>query len=300
MAGRGVVEDLGEGAPEVLVVVEDLVVVAGGAGVALGEDLVGGVDHDLPDVGVGQERLEGPVAGEVAPGPLGDAGGVGQVVGAEAALDVFGPATDLLVEEGSQGGPAVGAGHVEGQGLGPLLDGPLDLQQRRPPCRGVGGGVPHPVSLLSSPSSEAVRAASGKPPTSSPTFASVVGTGSLPDRAAGALGNVLLHIPYRCNAFHHSQPSAGGEGRRIDPWQPRSVRRLVARHSRAGLRARAVRPLRARADCDRLLSATLVEHARVPWRRVGWGRRSVPGGSDPTPPRWASFPATGRAYPLRW
>ena len=70
-AGR-VVEDLGERPQDVLVVVEDLVVVAAGPLVALHEDLVGTVDHDLPHVVVGEERLERPVAGQVAERPLGD------------------------------------------------------------------------------------------------------------------------------------------------------------------------------------------------------------------------------------
>ena len=53
----GVVEDLREGADDVVVVVEDLVVVAGCAPVALHEDRVGGVDHDLPHVVVVEQRL---------------------------------------------------------------------------------------------------------------------------------------------------------------------------------------------------------------------------------------------------
>ena len=52
-----VVEDLGQRAHDVLVVVEDLVVVAARALVALDEHRVGTVDHDLPHVIVGEERL---------------------------------------------------------------------------------------------------------------------------------------------------------------------------------------------------------------------------------------------------
>jgi hypothetical protein len=62
----GVVEDLGERADDVLVVVEGFVVVARDAAVALDEDLIGRVDHDLPDVVVVQERLQRAVAHEVA------------------------------------------------------------------------------------------------------------------------------------------------------------------------------------------------------------------------------------------
>ncbi len=76
-----VVEDLGERADDVVVVVEDLVVVAARAAVALHEDLVGRVDHDLPDVVVVEQRLERAVAGEVAEGALGDEVGVGEVEG---------------------------------------------------------------------------------------------------------------------------------------------------------------------------------------------------------------------------
>jgi hypothetical protein len=59
VAGRGVVEELGEGPDDVVVVVEGLVVVAADAAVALDEDLAGGVDLDLPDLGVGEQVGEG-------------------------------------------------------------------------------------------------------------------------------------------------------------------------------------------------------------------------------------------------
>jgi hypothetical protein len=59
VAGGGVVEELGEGPDDVVVVVEGLVVVAAAAAVALDEDLAGGVDLDLPDLGVGEQVGEG-------------------------------------------------------------------------------------------------------------------------------------------------------------------------------------------------------------------------------------------------
>ncbi len=41
--------------------------------------------------------------------PLGDAGGVGEVVGPDAALGVLGPPADLLVEQRAHAGPALGS-----------------------------------------------------------------------------------------------------------------------------------------------------------------------------------------------
>ena len=90
MGAGGVVEDLGERADDVVVVVEDLVVVAASATVALHEDRVGRVDHHLPHVVVVEQRLERAVAGEVAEGALGDELRVAEVVGAQAAA-VVGP-----------------------------------------------------------------------------------------------------------------------------------------------------------------------------------------------------------------
>jgi len=63
--------------------------------------------------------------------------------GAGTALDVLGPPPDLLLEQGVQRGPPVGEGHLEGQSLGPLLHGPLNLDQLRSPG---GGGLPGPTS----------------------------------------------------------------------------------------------------------------------------------------------------------
>ena len=50
VGARCVVHDLGQGAEDVIVVVEDLVVVARRPVVALDEDRLGGVHHDLPEV----------------------------------------------------------------------------------------------------------------------------------------------------------------------------------------------------------------------------------------------------------
>ncbi len=64
-AGR-VVENLRQDPQHVLVVVEDLVVDPTRAVVPLNEDRVGTVNHDFPDVVVGEEWFQGPVAREVA------------------------------------------------------------------------------------------------------------------------------------------------------------------------------------------------------------------------------------------
>ncbi len=121
VARRRVVEQLGEGAGEVLAVVEDLVVVARGADVALHEDGRRRVDHDLPDVPVVEQGSERPVAGQVAERPLGHLVGRGQVEGAQAALEVVAPPVDLVGDERLQAAVAVGAGHVVGEVLGPAL-----------------------------------------------------------------------------------------------------------------------------------------------------------------------------------
>ena len=75
----GVVQDLGQDPHHVVVVVEHLVVVAARARVPFGEDRRGPVDHDFPHVGVGEERLQGAVAGEVAQRPIDGGLGVGDV-----------------------------------------------------------------------------------------------------------------------------------------------------------------------------------------------------------------------------
>jgi len=127
----GVVEDLGEDPHHVLVVVEHLVVVARAPEVPLDEDGVGRVHHHLPDVVVVEEGREGPVARQVPVGALGDEVRVAQVVGMEAATVVERPARDLVGDERAQLVLAgAGAGHVQGDVLGPFLHCPLDLLER--------------------------------------------------------------------------------------------------------------------------------------------------------------------------
>ncbi len=138
----GVVEDLGQGPHDVLVVVEDLVVVAGGPAVALDEDGVGPVDHDLPHVGIVQQGGQRAVAGEVAVGPVGHLVRVSEIDGAQAPAVVGLPAGHLVDHEVTQHLRSTLAGDVEGPVLGPGLDVALDLDQRRHPARS------HPRLLL--------------------------------------------------------------------------------------------------------------------------------------------------------
>ena len=97
-AGRPV-EDPGQGPDHVVVVVEDLVVVSRLTAVTTHEDGVGPVYHDLPHVVVGQQRLQRPVAREVAEGPLGDRGRIGQIEGPQSSLVVLRPTGNLLLYE---------------------------------------------------------------------------------------------------------------------------------------------------------------------------------------------------------
>jgi len=140
VAGGGVVEELREDPGEVVAVVEDLVVIAGGPDMSLYEDGVGGVDHDLPHVSVVEQGSERPVAGQVAEGPLGHLAGGGEVEGPLAALEVVAPLGDLVGDERLQAPVGVGAGHVVGEILGPALHPSLDLDERAQVV-GVGVGV---------------------------------------------------------------------------------------------------------------------------------------------------------------
>ena len=127
----GAVEDLHEGAQHVLVGKEDLVVVPRAAQMALNEDGVGAVDHDLPYV---VERCaQGTVTSEVALAPLDHSDRVGQVECPEVPLAVVRPADDFPVDHPAQGRSALGRGHVEGDVLGPRLHPSIHFHQRRDP-----------------------------------------------------------------------------------------------------------------------------------------------------------------------
>ena len=90
-----VLEQLRQRASDVVVVVEDLVVEPAAAGVPPHEDLVRGVDHDLPDVVVVESRsVSGPVPGEVPERALGDAVGVRDGVRPLAAAVLVEPVVD--------------------------------------------------------------------------------------------------------------------------------------------------------------------------------------------------------------
>ncbi len=98
---RRLVEHLGEYPEHVLVVVEDLVVVAATARVAFHEDRVRSVDHDLPDIVVVEERTERSVTDQIAIGAIGDERCVGELVWPLAPLEFVVPAADLVVDQGT-------------------------------------------------------------------------------------------------------------------------------------------------------------------------------------------------------
>ena len=100
VGGGRVVEELGQRAGDVVVVVEGVGVVAARPAVPLHEDLIGGVDHDLPHVVVLEQLLQGAVADQVAQRPLGHRGGVAQGDGAAAPLVLEVPLGDLVVDQG--------------------------------------------------------------------------------------------------------------------------------------------------------------------------------------------------------
>ena len=143
----GVVEDLGERADDVLVVVEHLVVVAGPPAVPLHEDGIGPVDHHLPHVVVVEQRLEGAVAGQVAERPLGHQVGLAEVVGPQAPAMVERPARHLVRDQRSELVPSP-AGHLQGDVLGALLHRALDLLEGAqvtlhvPPSAPLSAGAP--------------------------------------------------------------------------------------------------------------------------------------------------------------
>ena len=97
-----IVQDLGQCALDVRIVVKRLVVVAALASVSFDEDGVGAVHHDLPDVVVGQEWGQWSVPGDVAKRSLGDNIGFGEVKGAKSASIVNAPTLDLGVDQISE------------------------------------------------------------------------------------------------------------------------------------------------------------------------------------------------------
>ena len=99
---RGVLEQFRERASDVVVVVEDLVVEPAATGVPPHEDLVGGVDHDLPDVVVSEQLGERPVPGEVPKARLCDRVGVRDRVRSMAAAVLIEPVVDGLRDESTK------------------------------------------------------------------------------------------------------------------------------------------------------------------------------------------------------
>jgi hypothetical protein len=91
MRPAGVIQDLGEHPDDVVVVVKDLVVVAAGPRVTFGKDGARSVDHDLPHVRVGEERVQGAISGQVPQRPFDGAVRVGDVDDAPASAVVVPP-----------------------------------------------------------------------------------------------------------------------------------------------------------------------------------------------------------------
>ena len=86
--------------------------------------------------GLGEERLERPVADEVAVGPVGHDLGVDDVDVVQTTTVIVPPPGQLVVDERPQPRRAAVAAHVERQVLGPGLDAGLDGGERRPSlCR---------------------------------------------------------------------------------------------------------------------------------------------------------------------
>lgn len=85
MRSRSVIEQPGEGADDVIVVVEHVMVKPTVTGMPLHEDGVGGVHHDLPHVGVFEQLGEGSVHRQVEEGTPGHLCRIGDVVAAQPA-----------------------------------------------------------------------------------------------------------------------------------------------------------------------------------------------------------------------
>ncbi len=129
VGARGVVEDPGEHPQDVVVVVEDLVVGTVGPPVALHEQGVRRVDHDLPDVVVLEERSQGAIADQVAQGPRDDVLVEGH---GPPTVSVFGvPPLDGVGHQATEAVEPVGPVEVQGQLVRPFLGQALDGGQGR-------------------------------------------------------------------------------------------------------------------------------------------------------------------------
>ncbi len=128
MGSGRVVEQARERSQHVVVVVEDLVVEAARAGMALHEDRVGGVDLDLPHVVVREQRCQRAVAAQVAERAIDHRLGIGDRDGVEPSLEVDVPPIDLVFEDRAE---PLGGLFVDVEALGSLLHPPFDLGERR-------------------------------------------------------------------------------------------------------------------------------------------------------------------------
>src|SRR6266481_4824303 len=91
--------------------------------------LIWRVDHDLPDVVVGEQRAERAVASEVSIGAVGDKIGIGDVERPQASSMVEVPLLDLLVDERAHAAGAVTRRDIEGAVFGSGKDGLLDERE---------------------------------------------------------------------------------------------------------------------------------------------------------------------------
>lgn len=114
MRPGGIVEQSGQRADDVVVVVEHLVVKATLTRMSFDEDGVGSVDHDLPDVGILQQDGERTVFGQVDERPLRDLGRIGDVLTAKAPAALDRPGGQLVGDQVAQG--LLGSADVEIEG----------------------------------------------------------------------------------------------------------------------------------------------------------------------------------------
>ena len=96
----------------------------------LHEDRVGSVHHDLPDIVVIEQPLEGSVSSEVAERPLDHRLGIREVERTEAALVIDRPAVNLVLDERPQFRFGLATRQVKRDVLRADLDRKLDLDQR--------------------------------------------------------------------------------------------------------------------------------------------------------------------------
>ena len=114
-----------------VVVVKDLVVITARPAMAPHEDLVGSVEHHLPDVVVGEQGLERAIAGQVPVRALRYHFAIGQVERTQAPIEVGRPERDLVVDDRPELREPLLVGHVERDLFRPELHPSFELLKRR-------------------------------------------------------------------------------------------------------------------------------------------------------------------------